>query len=63
VPVAAVAINGAKNAGILACQILGTKYPNIAMSVEKYKREVESNVLKKARKLEKSGVGRYMGRA
>jgi hypothetical protein len=24
---------------------------------------VESNVLKKARKLEKSGVGRYMGRA
>ena len=63
VPVATVAINGAKNAGILACQILGTKYPNIAMSVEKYKREVESNVLKKARKLEKSGVGRYMGRA
>ena len=63
VPVATVAINGAKNAGILACQILGTKYPNIAMSVEKYKREVESNVLKKARKLEKLGVGRYMGRA
>jgi 5-(carboxyamino)imidazole ribonucleotide mutase len=63
VPVATVAINGAKNAGILACQILGTKYPNIAMSVEKYKRELESNVLKKARKLEKSGVGRYMGRA
>ena len=63
VPVATVAINGAKNAGILACQILGTKYPNIAMSVEKYKRELESNVLKKARKLEKLGVGRYMGRA
>jgi hypothetical protein len=33
------------------------------MSVEEYKRELESNVLKKARKLEKSGVGRYMGRA
>src|SRR5215217_9230617 len=63
VPVATVAINGAKNAGILACQILGTKYPNIAMSVEEYKRELESNVLKKARKLEKSGVGRYMRRA
>jgi 5-(carboxyamino)imidazole ribonucleotide mutase len=62
VPVATVAINGARNAGIFACQILGTKYPDIAMSVEKYKRELESNVLKKARKLEKSGVGRYMGR-
>jgi 5-(carboxyamino)imidazole ribonucleotide mutase len=63
VPVATVAINGAKNAGILGCQILGIKYPNIAMSVEKYKRELESNVLKKARKLEKSGVRRYIGRA
>jgi 5-(carboxyamino)imidazole ribonucleotide mutase len=63
VPVATVAINGARNAGILACQILGTKYPNIAMSMEKYKRKLESNVLKKARKLEKAGIERYMGRA
>src|SRR5215204_3959209 len=63
VPVATVAINGAKNAGILACQILGTKYPNIAMSREKYKRELNRGVLKKVRMLEKSGVGRYMGRA
>jgi 5-(carboxyamino)imidazole ribonucleotide mutase len=63
VPVATVAINGARNAGILACQILGTKYPDIAMDVEKYKRELGSSVLKKARKLEKSGVVRYMGRA
>ena len=63
VPVATMAINGARNAGILACQILGTKYPDIAISVEKYKRELESNVLKKTRKLEKSGVARYMGKA
>ncbi len=63
VPVATVAINGARNAGILACQILGTKYSDIAICVEKYKRELESNVFKKARKLEKSGVVRYMGRA
>ena len=63
VPVATMAINGARNAGILACQILGTKYPNIATSVEKYKRALESNVLKKARKLEKSSVAGYIGRA
>jgi 5-(carboxyamino)imidazole ribonucleotide mutase len=59
VRVATVAINGAKNAGILACQILAAKHSDIATSVEKYKRDLESSVLKKARKLEKSGVRKY----
>jgi 5-(carboxyamino)imidazole ribonucleotide mutase len=63
VPVATMAINGAKNAGVLACEILGTKYPDIAISVERYKRQLERSVLRKARKLEKSGVARYIGRA
>jgi 5-(carboxyamino)imidazole ribonucleotide mutase len=60
VPVATVAINGAKNAGLLACQILGTKYSDIRRKIEEYKDELEQNVLKKARKLEKSGVERYL---
>ena len=60
VPVATVAINGAKNAGLLACQILGTKYSGIRTKIEEYKYELEQNVLKKARKLEKSGVDRYL---
>ena len=60
VPVATVAINGAKNAGLLACQILGTKYSGIRTKIEEYKYELEQNVLKKARKLEKSGVERYL---
>lgn len=63
VPVATMAINGARNAGVLACEILGTKYPEIAISVERYKRQLERSVLRKARKLEKSGVARYIGRA
>src|SRR5687768_356378 len=63
VPVATVAINGARNAGILACQILGAKYSDIAIRVEKYKRGLESSVLRKARKLEKLGVERYTRRA
>lgn len=63
VPVATMAINGARNAGVLACEILGTKYPDIAISVERYKRQLERSVLRKARKLEKSGVARYIGRA
>jgi len=60
VPVAAVAVNGAKNAGILACQILATKHSEIARKVEKYKRDLESSVLKKASRLEKSGVKNYL---
>src|ERR671932_1904174 len=44
VPVATVAINGAKNAGILACQILGTEDSDIARRVERYKRELKSSV-------------------
>ena len=62
VPVAAVAINGAKNAGILACQILAAKHSHIASKVEKYKRDLESRVLKKAHKLEKSGIKNYLKR-
>lgn len=62
VPVATVAINGAKNAGILACQVLATKHSGIAGKVEKYKRDLESGVLKKANRLEKSGVKKYLKR-
>lgn len=62
VPVATVAINGAKNAGILACQILAARHGDIAKKVEKYKQELESSVLKKASKLEKSGVKKYLKR-
>jgi 5-(carboxyamino)imidazole ribonucleotide mutase len=60
VPVAVVAINGAKNAGILACQILGTDSPNIAKKIEKYKQDLESSVLKKAGSLEKEGAKKYL---
>lgn len=60
VPVATVAVNSSKNAGILACQILATKHSNLATKVEEYKRDLESGVLKKAYKLEKSGVKNYL---
>ena len=41
VPVATVAINGAKNAAILAIQILALKYPDIEEKLTKYKKELE----------------------
>jgi 5-(carboxyamino)imidazole ribonucleotide mutase len=40
VPVACVAINGAKNAAILATQILGTSTPQYRAAIEDFKREM-----------------------
>ncbi len=45
VPVATVALNGAKNAGILAAQILGTADISIAAKLADYKKELETQVL------------------
>lgn len=48
VPVATVAINNAKNAGILAAQILGTHNPEIAESIQAFKDKMKAEVEKKA---------------
>lgn len=42
VPVATVAINGAKNAGILAAQILGLKYPEIKKKLIQFKEDMKT---------------------
>lgn len=52
VPVATVAINGAKNAGILAVQILGATDPEMRARVANYKRDLEALVLERLAKLE-----------
>ena len=54
VPVATVAINGAKNAGILAAQILGTADPALRARVAAFKRDLEAMVLEKAARMEAS---------
>jgi 5-(carboxyamino)imidazole ribonucleotide mutase len=60
VPVATVAINGGKNAAILACQILGIENKTIFEKIEKYKLELKDRVLSKASKLEKTGWKEYV---
>jgi 5-(carboxyamino)imidazole ribonucleotide mutase len=60
VPVATVAINGGKNAAILACQILGIENKTIFEKIEKYKLELKDKVLTKASKLEKTGWKEYI---
>jgi 5-(carboxyamino)imidazole ribonucleotide mutase len=44
VPVATVALNGAKNAGILAAQIIGTFDSNVSNTIANYKTELASKV-------------------
>ncbi|MEI7979760.1 MAG: AIR carboxylase family protein, partial [Bacteroidota bacterium] len=53
VPVATVAINNAKNAGILAAQILGTNNETIANTLQEYKDKMKVEVEKKAEIVEK----------
>lgn len=60
VPVATVAINGGKNAAILACQILGIENKTIFEKIEKYKLQLKNKVLTKASKLEKNGWKGYV---
>lgn len=54
VPVATVALNAAKNAGILAAQILGTTDESIVQKLEAYKKEMEDDVMTMAERLEKN---------
>lgn len=53
VPVATVAINGSKNAGLLAVQILATSDRQLEKKLIQYKKALEKSVLDKAKKLEK----------
>ena len=51
VPVATVALNGAKNAGILAAQILATTDDTLSKKLEDYKKKMEEDVLKSAKEM------------
>jgi 5-(carboxyamino)imidazole ribonucleotide mutase len=49
VPVATVAINGAKNAGILAAQILATHDADLQNKIIDYKKQLEQEVIEKTK--------------
>jgi len=54
IPVATVAINGAKNAGILAAQILGVSDLEIRTKIVQYRKDQEQQVLDKAYAMEQN---------
>ncbi len=55
VPVATVALNAAKNAGILAAQILATSDKKLFSKVQAYKTDLKNMVEASAKELEKKG--------
>lgn len=44
IPVATVGVNGGENAGLLALQILGVKYPEIAEKLSAYKESMKTKI-------------------
>ncbi|MBP9616202.1 N5-carboxyaminoimidazole ribonucleotide mutase [Arcobacter acticola] len=60
IPVATVAINGAKNAGILAAEILGVKYKEIRQKIKAFKKELRAEVEQKAENLENLEYKEYL---
>jgi len=60
VPVATVAINGAKNAGILAAQIIGASDVTLRSKVSAYKNKLQNEVDTKSQKLTELGTKKYL---
>lgn len=56
VPVATVALNGAKNAGILAAQIISTSDKNILEEIISYKKKLNEQVVEKSNKINKQKI-------
>lgn len=60
VPVATVAINGAKNAGILAAQIIGSADSSLRTAITIYKNKIAQEVEHKVKKLNEVGYKQYL---
>ncbi|HIK44205.1 MAG TPA: 5-(carboxyamino)imidazole ribonucleotide mutase [Leptolyngbyaceae cyanobacterium M65_K2018_010] len=60
IPVATVAIGNAKNAGLLAIQILATDRPDLLDRVAQYRLDLEAEVLAKQARLSELGMPGYL---
>jgi len=60
IPVATVAIGNAKNAGLLAVQILASHQPELLEKVQKYRETLAESVIDKQTKLEQLGYQKYL---
>jgi len=62
IPVATVAINNAKNAALLAVEILAVSDKKLQKKIIDYKKNLEKTVLEKSNKLSKFGYKKYYGK-
>lgn len=60
VPVATVGINGSKNAGLLAVQIMAVTDKKLQSQLLEYKKKLAENVLIKSKKIQKIGYKKYL---
>lgn len=60
IPVATVAINGGKNAGLLAAKILATSDAELAGKLKAYSENLKTEVESKAKKLDEIGYKEYL---
>ena len=59
IPVATVSINGAKNAAILASQIIGVSNEDVKNKLKEYKNTLKTGVLEKDNRLQEVGYENY----
>ena len=60
IPVATVAIGNAKNAGLLAIQILASHQPELLEQVQKYRQTLSESLMDKQIKLDQLGYQKYL---
>ena len=60
IPVATVAIGNAKNAGLLAIQILATQQPELLERVQQYRQTLAQSVMEKQVNLDQLGYQQYL---
>lgn len=60
IPVATVAIGNAKNAGLLAIQILATSQPELLERVQHYRQTLSQSVMEKQERLDRLGYQKYL---
>jgi 5-(carboxyamino)imidazole ribonucleotide mutase len=62
IPVATVAIGNAKNAGLLAVQILASHQPELLERVQQYRQNLAQSVMDKQFQLDELGYRQYLSR-
>jgi len=60
IPVATVAIGNARNAGLLAVQILASHDPDLLAQVQRYRQSLADSVMEKQAKLDEVGYKKYL---